>query len=107
MSDSTGEAKVSRFVGDAASWSALGMFGAGLLTVLLRIHIEKDSAELIGGSVGVIIALAYTIPHWRRGQPNFEQLQRYLIDTDYLFVIGLVNEYEYYRLRQNYIEYFR
>ncbi len=106
MSDVDREVTVSRFIGDAASWSALGIIGADLFRELLSIGLAKDDVDLIGAIIGLVIAVGFAMRPWKHGQHDFGQLKRYLFETNAMFILGLLDEQEYSRLRQNCIEHF-
>jgi len=106
MNDASTEVKVSRFIGDAASWSALGVLGADLLRLLLGLGLKKDDIDLTGALIGLLIAIAFAIPRWTRTSSDFGRLRRNLFQTDVMFIFGMVDEAEYRRLRQNQIERF-
>jgi len=88
-------AKISRFVGDAASWAALGDVFGRLFASISSLP-SPDSFGLLGAVAGICAALALSAPLTEHRQESLIDCLRY---ADFLFVTGQVDEEEHRILR--------
>lgn len=88
-------AKISRIIGDAASWAALGdVFGRVLAVSITASHPEMFA--LRGGLIGVLVALVLAASAPRESRQSLEDR---LVHADDLFALCLITNYEHGLMR--------
>jgi hypothetical protein len=105
MNGNARSAAISRFIADASAWVALLGLAGDIFRMLL--DIKGEYPPVVGGLAGVLLATGLALLKWRPLRTSFAELRNYLLETDIMFLSGIIGQREYERLRQNRIRHFR